>query len=231
MLVHRRADPRRRRTSGLAARPICLYGVAMIVGIAATLVRGANRRGPTSCRRRNGRQNRCGRRAASSTRWSGRSSFSSELWRIRDSDAAAISLTGSPISCMGPMANPLYHDIGLSKDIVAAVRGSVGIDRRSFLGIAAGGFVCRCGSDHARADRRRRLQTIGTRSMPCCLLTWPFDDFHAAMALDNFGIAMAGVTLVAYMSSLTSSAIPPRNMRCSPRPMRGRGKSSKAFRA
>src|SRR4029453_6427665 len=44
-----------------------------------------------------------------------------------------------PEFMMGPMANPFYHDLGLSKDAVGAVRASIGLPA-SLLGIAAGGF-------------------------------------------------------------------------------------------
>src|SRR6185437_11571217 len=39
----------------------------------------------------------------------------------------AISLYRLPDFVMGPMANPFYHDIGLSKEMVGGVRGSVGL--------------------------------------------------------------------------------------------------------
>ena len=52
---------------------------------------------------------------------------------------AAISLYRLPDFVMGPMANPFYHDIGLSKQTVGAVRGSIGLIA-TFAGIAAGGF-------------------------------------------------------------------------------------------
>ncbi|HEY4113400.1 MAG TPA: MFS transporter [Rhizomicrobium sp.] len=115
----------------------------------------------------------------------------------------AISLFQLPNFVMGPMANPLYHDIGLSKDEVAAVRSSVGLIAVLF-GIAAGGFLC------ARLDSRiaviigGAMQIVGT--IAYALLPYSHDvyTFGVVMALDNFGIAMAGVTLVAYMSSLTS---------------------------
>jgi PAT family beta-lactamase induction signal transducer AmpG len=115
----------------------------------------------------------------------------------------AISLFQLPNFVMGPMVNPLYHDIGLAKSEVAAVRGSFGLVA-VFLGIAAGGFVC------ARLDSRIAVivgggaQIVGT--MAYALLPYSHDvyTFSAVMAVDNFGIAMAGVTLVTYMSSLTS---------------------------
>ena len=40
---------------------------------------------------------------------------------------AAISLYRLPDFVMGPMANPFYHDIGFSKDLVGAVRASIGL--------------------------------------------------------------------------------------------------------
>src|SRR5439155_16557252 len=52
---------------------------------------------------------------------------------------AMISFYRLPESMMGPMANPFYHDLGLSKDTVGAVRASIGL-AASVLGIAAGGF-------------------------------------------------------------------------------------------
>src|SRR6185312_3167463 len=52
---------------------------------------------------------------------------------------AAISLYRVPDFIMGPMANPYYHDVGLSKATVGAVRGSIGLIA-TFAGIAAGGF-------------------------------------------------------------------------------------------
>jgi MFS transporter, PAT family, beta-lactamase induction signal transducer AmpG len=115
----------------------------------------------------------------------------------------AISLFQLPNFVMGPMANPLYHDIGLSKDVVAAVRSSIGLIA-VFLGIAAGGFVC------ARLDPRVALivggtmQIVGTAAYAILPYAHGLLAFASVMALDNFGIAMAGVTLVTYMSSLTS---------------------------
>ena len=115
----------------------------------------------------------------------------------------AISLFQVPNFVMGPMTNPLYHDIGLSKDEVAAVRSTFGLVA-VFLGIAAGGFVA------ARLDGRiavivgGTMQIIGTLAYAILPYNHDLVAFASVMALDNFGIAMAGVTLVAYMSSLTS---------------------------
>ena len=40
---------------------------------------------------------------------------------------AMISFYRLPEFMMGPMANPFYHDLGLSKDVVGAVRASIGL--------------------------------------------------------------------------------------------------------
>jgi PAT family beta-lactamase induction signal transducer AmpG len=84
-----------------------------------------------------------------------------------------------PDFLMGPMYNPFYHDLGLSKDTVAVVRAATGLPG-AFIGIAASGlFAVRFGL------------------FPTLIV------FTAVMALDNFAQAFAGVALVAYMSSLT----------------------------
>ena len=140
---------------------------------------------------------------------------------------AAISLYRLPDFVMGPMANPLYHDIGLSKDWVGAVRVSVGLIA-SFAGIAAGGFwALRFGYMSALivGGILQALAVAGFASLALFdphmtlppLFASSFGDtfaavlanphlrlFAAVMAGDNFGISFAGVALVSYMSSLTS---------------------------
>jgi PAT family beta-lactamase induction signal transducer AmpG len=116
----------------------------------------------------------------------------------------AVALYRIPDFVMGPMANPLYHDIGLSKDTVAAVRGTVGL-AAAFIGIAAGGLS---------AIRLGFFPTliIGAVLQPLAVAAFailPFTGhnlpvFCAVMSGDNFAMAFAGVALVAYMSSLTS---------------------------
>jgi len=116
---------------------------------------------------------------------------------------AAISLFQLPNFVMGPMANPLYHDIGLSKDVVGAVRGSFGLVA-VFLGVAAGGYLS------LRLGFMRALlvggaaQILGTAAYAILPYAHGPVVFALVMAGDNFGIAVAGITLVAYMSSLTS---------------------------
>jgi PAT family beta-lactamase induction signal transducer AmpG len=117
---------------------------------------------------------------------------------------AMISFYQLPEFVMGPMANPFYHDLGLSKDAVGAVRGSIGL-AASLVGITAGGFS---------TLRFGYLRTLIAGVMIKILVIANFATlahtgpdlrvFGAVMFADNFGIGFAGVALVTYMSSLTS---------------------------
>jgi MFS transporter, PAT family, beta-lactamase induction signal transducer AmpG len=117
---------------------------------------------------------------------------------------AMISFYQLPEFVMGPMANPFYHDLGLSKDAVGAVRASIGLVA-TLGGIAAGGFS---------ALRFGYVRTLIAGVLIKILVIANFSTlayfgpdirlFGAVMFADNFGIGFAGVALVTYMSSLTS---------------------------
>ncbi len=117
---------------------------------------------------------------------------------------AAVALYRLPDFVMGPMANPFYHDIGLTKDAVAAVRGSVGLVA-AIVGIAAGGLSA------LRLGFTRTL-ILGAILQPIAVAAFALltiskghvGIFSAVMAADNFAMSFAGVALVSYMSSLTS---------------------------
>jgi MFS transporter, PAT family, beta-lactamase induction signal transducer AmpG len=117
---------------------------------------------------------------------------------------AAISLYRLPDFIMGPMSNPYYHDLGLSKQTVGTVRGSIGLVA-TFAGIAAGGF-CSLKLGYMRA------LVIGGIVQAAAIAAYATLAFAGAsiplfalvMVGDNFGISFAGVALVAYMSSLTN---------------------------
>jgi PAT family beta-lactamase induction signal transducer AmpG len=117
---------------------------------------------------------------------------------------AAISLYRVPDFVMGPMANPYYHDIGLSKQTVAAVRGSIGLIA-TFAGIAAGGF-CSLKLGYMRTlIIGGILQAAAIAAYAILAFAGPsIPLFSLVMVSDNFGISFAGVALVAYMSSLTN---------------------------
>jgi MFS transporter, PAT family, beta-lactamase induction signal transducer AmpG len=117
---------------------------------------------------------------------------------------AAISLYRLPDFIMGPMANPYYHDLGLTKQMVGAVRGSVGLIA-TFVGIAAGGF-CSLKLGYMRTLIIGGVLQAAVIAMFASLaFAGPsIRLFALVMAGDNFGMSFASVALVAYMSSLTS---------------------------
>jgi PAT family beta-lactamase induction signal transducer AmpG len=115
----------------------------------------------------------------------------------------AIAAYRLPDFLMGPMYNTFYHDLGLSKDVVAVARAATGLPG-VFVGTAASGlFVVRFGLFRTLITGSI-LQGLGTASF--ALLTFNHDAglFTAVMALDQFAQSFAGVALIAYMSSLTS---------------------------
>jgi PAT family beta-lactamase induction signal transducer AmpG len=116
----------------------------------------------------------------------------------------AISLFQLPNYLMGPMANPLYHDIGLTKDAVGAVRGTFGLVA-IFAGVAVGGYLC-VAIGYMRAVILGGIVQALSIAVYALLPIYGanFGVFSFVMAANNFGVAMAGVALVAYMSSLTT---------------------------
>jgi MFS transporter, PAT family, beta-lactamase induction signal transducer AmpG len=114
-----------------------------------------------------------------------------------------VALYRLPDFVMGPMYNPYYHDLGITKDTVAVVRGSFGLVA-TFLGLAAAGLC------FVKIGVLRTLivglvlEGLGTAAF--ALLAFHADAtlFAAVMSLDSFAQAFAGVALVTYMSSLTS---------------------------
>ena len=117
---------------------------------------------------------------------------------------AAISLYRLPDFMMGPMANPYYHDLGLTKQTVGAVRGSIGLIA-TFAGIAAGG-LCSLKLGYMRAlIIGGILQAAATATFATLAFAGlSIRLFACVMAGDNFSLSFAAVALVAYMSSLTN---------------------------
>ena len=117
---------------------------------------------------------------------------------------AMISVYRLPEFMMGPMANPYYHDLGLSKDAVGAVRASIGLVS-SMLGIAAGGFSALRFGYFRTLIAGLVIQSLVIANFATLAYVGPdIRVFGAVMFADNFGIGFAGVALVTYMSSLTS---------------------------
>jgi PAT family beta-lactamase induction signal transducer AmpG len=117
---------------------------------------------------------------------------------------AMISFYQLPEYVSGPMYNPYYVDLGLSKDVVGAVRASVGTIA-TLAGIAAGGFSA------VRFGYFRTLIAGVIFKMLAianfAVLAWFGADvrlFSIVMLADNFHLGFGGVALVTYMSTLTS---------------------------
>ena len=116
---------------------------------------------------------------------------------------AAVALYRIPDFLMGPMANPYYHDLGITKDTVAAVRGTVGL-AAALAGIAAGGFSAVRLGFFPTLIAGAILQPLAVAAFALLSLSGSHPGmFSLVMAADNFAMAYAGVALVSYMSSLT----------------------------
>jgi MFS transporter, PAT family, beta-lactamase induction signal transducer AmpG len=118
---------------------------------------------------------------------------------------AVIGLYRLPDFIMGPMANPLYADLGMDKELVGSIRGSIGL-LATTAGIAAAGLSA------------IRFGFVATLILGAILgpgsnlafawLAYAGNDvavFSTAMVIDNFASGFAGTALVAYMSSLTTA--------------------------
>lgn len=118
---------------------------------------------------------------------------------------AAISVYRLADFVMGPMANPLYADLGIAEATIGAVRGGVGLTA-TFFGTAAAGIA---------ALRLGLFPTllIGAVLGPVSNLAFAWlalsgadtTVFATAMAIDNFSAGFAGIALIAWMSSLTDA--------------------------
>jgi PAT family beta-lactamase induction signal transducer AmpG len=114
-----------------------------------------------------------------------------------------IALYRLPDFVMGPMYNPYYHDLGLTKDTVAFVRGTFGLVA-TFAGIAAGGVSAVRLGMMPTLIAGLVLEGIGTSAFALLGLHPEPALFAAVMAFDGFAQSYAGVALITYMSSLTS---------------------------
>ena len=117
---------------------------------------------------------------------------------------AMISFYQLPEYVSGPMYNPFYHDLGLSKDAVGVVRASIGLVS-TLLGIAAGGFSALRFGYFRTLITGVILKMLVIANFATLAYTGPDARvFGAVIFADNFGIGFAGVALVTYMSSLTT---------------------------
>lgn len=117
---------------------------------------------------------------------------------------AAVSLYRLADFVMGPMANPFYADLGISKEAVGAIRGSIGLVA-SLVGVTAGGL---CAVRFGLVKTLMAGAIIGPTSnlvFSALAFIGPSPEaFAVAMTIDNFATGFAGTALIGYMSSLTS---------------------------
>jgi MFS transporter, PAT family, beta-lactamase induction signal transducer AmpG len=114
-----------------------------------------------------------------------------------------VALYRLPDFIMGPMYNPYYHDLGVSKDTVAVVRGSFGLVF-TFVGLGAAGLTAIRIGILPTLIVGLVLEALGTGAFALLALYVNDVIFAIVMSLDAFAQAFAGVALVTYMSSLTS---------------------------
>jgi PAT family beta-lactamase induction signal transducer AmpG len=104
----------------------------------------------------------------------------------------------------GPVINPFYVQVHISKALVGTVRLAVGLPA-AMIGVAVGGlFAARFG--HLRAMIVGAvLQPLAVAAFAILAYTGPDSRvFIGLMAFDDFSMSFAGVVLIAFISTLTS---------------------------
>jgi PAT family beta-lactamase induction signal transducer AmpG len=117
---------------------------------------------------------------------------------------AAISLYRLPDFIMGPMVNPFYLDLGISRDAIGAMRAGVGL-WATIAGVAAGGFCAVRFGFVPTLVLGAFLAPASNLGLTAMALAGPdLGVFGGALALENFSEGFAGTALIAWMSSLTT---------------------------
>lgn len=116
----------------------------------------------------------------------------------------AVSIYRMPDFVMGPMVNPFYTDLGLSRDLIGGMRGSVGLVA-TLLGVTAGGLA----TVHLGFNRAfifgAFLVPVSNIGLAVMAFAGPaLDVFAGALFVENFSEGFGGTVLIAWMSSLTS---------------------------
>ena len=107
---------------------------------------------------------------------------------------------------MGVMANPFYHDLGFTKDQVAAVSKIYGVLMALAGGFVGGALTVRVGI--ARMMWGAALVSSGAILLYALLATRGPDLtlLIVAVSTDNFAEGIAGTVFIAYLSGLTNRA-------------------------
>jgi PAT family beta-lactamase induction signal transducer AmpG len=117
---------------------------------------------------------------------------------------ALISTYRIPDIVMGVMANPFYHDMGFSKDEVAAVSKVYGVVMTLAGAFAGGALAPRIGI------QRVLFGAAAAASASIMMFAWLATRGHdlpllvAAVSADNFVAGVAGSVFIAYLSGLTN---------------------------
>ena len=117
----------------------------------------------------------------------------------------AISLYRLPDFMRGPVTNPFFHDLGVAKDVIGTARATVGL-AAIFAGSCGGRIFLPANGLYARPDVGRHYSVHRhLRLRPCSPMNHAMcRSFWRRWQLTISASVVAGVTLVAYMSSLTS---------------------------
>ena len=117
----------------------------------------------------------------------------------------AISFYRLPDFVRGPMLNPFYHDVGLTKDVVGTVRATVGM-ASIFAGVAAGGYFS------LRLGYMRALLIGGILQALSNLMyiaqVWAGHDvvmLAVTIGTENLTNGMGSAAFVAYLSGLCNT--------------------------
>ena len=110
----------------------------------------------------------------------------------------------------GPMSNPYYVALGIEKPMVAYVRGAIGLPM-TFVGIAVGGILSLRLGNKPTLILGAVLQPVAVALFALLgahggdFQVWgPITAFPLIMGFDSFCMAVSGIALIAYMSTLTS---------------------------
>jgi PAT family beta-lactamase induction signal transducer AmpG len=192
-----------------------LYGAAMAVGVLAALLAREPTRADAAMAATAGAKRPASLKGAVDAVWGPFQTF----FRTHGLGLAALMLLTITLYHLcdymrGPMSNPYYVALGLTKPVIAGVRGAIGLPM-TLVGIALGGMAS------LRLGTKTSLLLFAVLQ-PLAVLGFallgfhggdyvlfriggvPIDAFEAIMGFDSLVMGAAGVVLIAYMSSLTS---------------------------
>lgn len=124
-------------------------------------------------------------------------------WRGWIVAALIIACYRLPDVMVSPMINPLYHDVGVSKEALAAIHIGLGV-ASSFLGILVAGLALVRAGLGRTMTMGAVLQTVALLSFAALALSGGGSLAAWTGVAENFAASFTGVALVAYMSRFVS---------------------------